>query len=145
MSGFERGDYGRLADLHRAIREKFNYVQDEEKQDLILRWTDASTLRNIGRSGITQLSGDCIEFSLVSLDHARQFGFHSRLVLCRTETGQEHIACEVASTDYHESYFFDSRQLKVVTATDLKRYRFIAVSPWNLEPTDQRPWLKVKQ
>jgi hypothetical protein len=35
----------------------------------------------------------------------------------------------------------------VVVAAELisKKYRFIAVSPWNPKPSDDRPWLKVKQ
>ena len=144
MSGFERGDYVKLSDLHRDMREKFTYLSDQQKHGLVERWGDASTLANIGRSGISSFDGDCEEFALVALDHARKLGFHARLVLCYVETGGAHAICEVASPDYQEAYFFDNRVLKVVTMTELQKYRFISVSPWDPEPSDPRPWLKVK-
>lgn len=145
MSGFERGEYGVLSDLHRQILEKFNYVTDQEKHGLVEKWEDSSTLKNIGRSGVTRFTGDCEEFALVSLDKARAAGFNARLAVCFVETGEGHAICEVASKDYKEAYYFDNRQLKIAVVSDLKQYRFVAVSPWNPEPSDTRPWLKVKQ
>lgn len=145
MPGFERGDYGMLSDLHRQILEKFNYVSDREKHGLVERWEDSSTLKNIGRSGIAHFNGDCEEFALVSVDKAREAGFNARLVLCYTEAGEGHAICEVASKDYSEAYYFDNRQLKLVIVGELKKYRFVSVSPWNPQPSDVRPWLKVKQ
>lgn len=144
MSGFERGDFGVLSDLHRQIMEKFNYLTDREKHGLVERWEDSSTLKNIGRTGITRFTGDCEEFALVSMDKARQHGFNARMVLCLVETGEGHAICEVASRDYREAYFFDNRQHKLATAEQLKKYKFIAVSPWNPEPDDKRPWLKCR-
>jgi predicted transglutaminase-like cysteine proteinase len=145
MSGFDRGDYVKLSDLHRELREKFNYIRDAEKHAMIERWEDASTLKNIGRSGVTKFTGDCEEFALVSLDKARAMGFHARLVLCQVETGEHHAICEVASPDYQEAYFFDNRVLKILVLNELKHYTFKTVSPWDPEPSDPRPWLKVKR
>lgn len=144
MSGFNRGDYGQLAELHRQVFERFTYVTDEEKHGLIEKWEDSSTLKNIGRTGVTRFTGDCEEFALVSLDRARQMGHNARLVICYTEDGEGHAICEVASPDYSEAYYFDNRQHKLAVRKDLKKYRFVAVSPWNPEPADTRPWLKVK-
>ncbi len=145
MAGFERGDFGKLSDLFRLIREKFVYITDREKHGLVERWEDSSTLKNIGRSGITRFTGDCEEFSLVSMDKVRERGYHARMVLCLVETGEGHAICEVASPDYKEVYYFDNRQTKPVTNKELSKYKFIAVSPWDPEPADKRPWLKVKQ
>lgn len=146
MSGFERGAYGQLSDLHRELREKFTYITDQEKWKVVERWEDNSTLRsNINRVGIQKFTGDCEEFSLVSLEKAHERGFNVRMVLCLVETGEGHAICEVASPDFAEAYYFDNRQIKVATAGDLKNYRFLAVGPWNPEKGEQRPWLKVKQ
>lgn len=145
MAGFDRGEYGVLSDLHRQILEKFNYMTDQDKHGMIERWEDSSTLKNIGRAGVSKFTGDCEEFSLVSMDKARALGFNVRMVVCRVETGEGHAICEVASKDYVQAYYFDNRQLKLVVASELKQYRFVAVSPWNPEPGDDRPWLKVKQ
>lgn len=142
MSGFEHGDYGRLKDLHRQIFEKFVYITDREKFGLVERWEDSSTLKNIGRSGITKFTGDCEEFSLVSMDKVRERGFHARMVLCLTEGGEGHAICEVASKDYKQAYYFDNRFATVATAEMLSKYKFIAVSPWDPEPADPRPWLR---
>jgi hypothetical protein len=143
MAGFERGDYVRLSDIHREIREKFNYIDDVEKNAMIARWAGAPTLKNVARSGVTKLTEDSGEFTLVGLDKARLLGFHTRFVVCYRETGKGHAVCEVASPDYEEAYIFDSAQLKIVSRNDLDKYRFISVSPWDLEPNDSRPWLKV--
>ncbi|WJJ54930.1 hypothetical protein [Xanthomonas phage RTH11] len=145
MAGFERGQYGELSDLHRQIREKFTYVTDQEKHGLVEKWEGAETLKNIGRSGVTRFTGDCEEFALVSLDKARAHGFNARLVICRVETGEGHLICEVGSKDFTEVYYFDNRQIKLATLSELKGYKFVAVSPWNPEPKDARPWLKVQQ
>lgn len=145
MSGFERGDYGRLSDLHRQIFERFTYISDEDKHGLVEKWEDASTLKNIGRVGIKKFTGDCEEFALVSMDHAQRLGFNARLVVCYTEGGEGHALCEVSSPDYSEAYYFDNRQHKLAVRKDLRGYRFVAVSPWNPEPADERPWLKVKK
>lgn len=147
MSGFERGDYGVLSNLHREILEKFTYMTDMEKSGLVEHWGDSTTLKNIGRSGVTRFTGDCEEFALVSAAKAQESGFNARLVVCYVETGEGHCICEVSSKDYAEAYFFDNRQHKVVVADELlsKKYRFVAVSPWNPQPHDDRPWLKVKQ
>ena len=147
MSGFERGDYGVLSDLHRQIMEKFTYMTDQEKYGMVEQWGDSSTLKNIGRSGVTRFTGDCEEFALVSVAKAQELGYNARLVVCYVETGEGHAICEVASKDFSEAYFFDNRQHKVVVAAELisKKYRFVAVSPWNPQPSDDRPWLKVKQ
>lgn len=146
MSGFERGDYGQLSDLHRMIREKFHYITDQEKWKVIEWWEDSSTLRsNINRVGIQKFTGDCEEFSLISLEKAREHGFNARLVVCIVETGEGHAICEVASPDRTEAYYFDNRQIKVATAKDLEKYRFVAVGPWNPEKGETRPWMKVKQ
>lgn len=147
MSGFERGDYGVLSDLHRQIMEKFTYMTDQEKYGMVEMWGDSTTLKNIGRSGVTKFTGDCEEFALVSAAKAQEHGYHARIVVCYVETGEGHAICEIASKDYAEAYFFDNRQHKVVVAEELlnKKYRFIAVSPWNPTPHDDRPWLKVQQ
>ena len=144
MSGFNRGDYGQLTELHRQVFERFTYITDKDKHDLVEKWEDSSTLKNIGRTGVTRFTGDCEEFALVSLDHARRMGFNARLVICYTENNEGHALCEVASGDFSEAYYFDNRQLKLAVRKDLKSYRFVAVSPWNPEPADTRPWLKVK-
>lgn len=144
MSGFERGDYSILSDLHREIREKFTYLTDQDKHGLVERWDNAPTLKNIGRTGVTRFVDDSGNFSLVSLDKVRVLGYNARLVICYTETGVGHVICEVASSDYAEAYFFDNRQIKIAVLNDLVKYRFVAVSPWNPQPTDERPWLKVK-
>ncbi len=145
MSGFKRGDYGQLSELHRQIFEKFSYMTDTEKHGLVERWEDSTTLKNIGRTGITRFTGDCEEFALVSLDHAIRQGYNARLVVCYTEQNEGHAICEVASPDYAEAYYLDNRSHKLAVRKDLKGYRFVAVSPWNPEPGDQRPWMKVKR
>lgn len=145
MAGFERGQYGELSDLHRQIREKFTYITDEEKHGLVEKWEDSSTLKNIGRSGVTRFTGDCEEFALVSMEKAREHGFNARVVICRVETGEGHLICEVGSADFTEVYYFDNRQVKLATLGELKGYKFVAVSPWNPKPDDARPWLKVEQ
>lgn len=145
MSGFDRGDYGRLADLHRDILEKFTYMSDQEKFGMVEHWQDEVTLKNIGRTGVTKFTGDCEEFARVSVDKARAAGYNARLVVCYVETGEGHALCEVASKDFAEAYFFDNRQHKIVVAEELiaKRYKFVAVSPWNPVPGDDRPWMRT--
>lgn len=145
MAGFERGQFMQLSDLHREIREKFNYITDQEKHGMVEHWEDSSTLKNIGRSGVGKFSGDCEEFALVSMDKLRQMGFNVRLVVCRVETGEGHAICEVASADYAEAFYFDNRKLKVSDLSELKGYTFVTVSPWNPVPADDRPWYKVRQ
>ncbi len=145
MAGFERGQFSELSNLHRDLREKFNYITDQEKHGLLEKWEDSSTLKNIGRTGITKFTGDCEEFALVSMDKARAKGLNVRLVVCRVETGEGHAICEVASTDYTEAYYFDNRQHKVCMLSELKGYTFVAVSPWNPQPGDERPWYKVEK
>lgn len=143
MAGFERGDYAELSALHRDIYEKFTYISDKEKWAMLERWEDSSTLRNIGRSGVAKFEGDCEEFALVSLDNLRRKGYNARLVVCLVETGQGHAICEVASQDYEQAYYFDNRHVGIRTRAELKGYRFLSVSPWNPEPGDTRPWLRV--
>lgn len=144
MSGFDRGDFGKLSDLHREIREKFVYLSDKEKWDAIEHWEDASTLKNIGKAGVSKFTGDCEEFALVSMDKAKDLGYHARLVVCRDELGEGHCISEVASPDYSEAYYFDNRKVQLATRTDLAKYQFLAVSPWDPVPADERPWLRVK-
>ncbi|QVD49196.1 hypothetical protein LUCX_126 [Xanthomonas phage vB_XciM_LucasX] len=145
QQGFARGAYGQLSDLHRQIREKFTYITDQQKHGMVERWEDSSTLLNIGRSGVTRFTGDCEEFALVAADGARRYGYNVRLVVCYVETGEGHCLCEVASEDFTEAFYLDNRQIKLSTRDDLKKYKFVAVSPWNPEPRDERPWMKVAQ
>lgn len=144
MSGFERGDYGLLSDLHRQVFEKFVYVTDQQKHGRPEHWEDASTLKNIGRTGVSKFTGDCEEFSLVCLDQLVRNGYQARLVVCMDETGAGHCICEVSSKDGKEAYYFDNRRHTLAVKKDLAKYKFVAVSPWNPEPSDTRPWLKVK-
>ena len=145
MAGFDRGDYALLTDMYRQIRERFTYITDEEKHGEVEHWEDSSTLKNIARTGVTRFTGDCEEFALVSMDKVRAMGFNARLAVCRVETGEGHLICEVGSRDFTEVFYFDNRQIKVATLKDLKGYKFAAVSPWNPKPADERPWFKVEQ
>lgn len=144
MSGFERGEYGVLSDMHRQVFERFTYITDQEKFGLVEHWEDSSTLKNIGRTGVSKFTGDCEEFALVSMDRATRAGFKARLVVAEDENKQGHCLCEISSHDDTEAYYFDNRLHKLGVRKDLK-YKFVAVSPWNPIPADTRPWLKVKK
>lgn len=145
MAGFERGHFGDLSEMHRVLRERFNYITDQDKHGIKEFWEDTSLSKNIARTGITRFTGDCEEFAMESMRKARDAGFHARLVVCRVETGEGHAICEVASADYTEAFYFDNRQLKVVTLAELKGYKFVAVSPWDPKAGETRPWYKVEK
>lgn len=144
MLGFERGDYATLSDLLRELRELFVYISDHDRSVFLKDWVDSPTLKNVERTGVILSTEDCKDFAVIGLDKIRRLGYNVRLVVCQVETGEGHLMCEIASRDYSEAYFFDNRQIKLTVKNDLKRYKFIAVSPWNLVATDTRPWLKVK-
>jgi len=144
MAGFTRSDYVTLGDIHQRILERFAYVSDKDKHGLVEKWEDSSTLKNIGRTGVTRFTGDCEEFALVCLDQAMQHGFNARLVVCYVETGEGHAICEVVSSDYTEAFYLDNRMGRPCVRRDLSKYRFISTSPWNPVPADKRPWLNVK-
>ena len=140
--GFPISQYDYIKHWHEQLFSRFEYVSDQTQFQIPEFWIDEAQLQ---QQLVTRtIRGDCEEFARACMAKYRQIGLKTRLVLCTTETGEGHCVCEVASADGTEAYIADNRRKSITTSDKLQGYTFIAVSPWNPEPGETRPWALVK-
>ena len=104
------------------IHFRFNYTSDVEERGLPDHWVDQDELnRDLDKSQRADFKDDCDGFALACRYKCRQLSIPSRLVLCRTETGEYHLVLEV------EGWILDNRS-KWVVKRDYVDYTWISIS-----------------
>lgn len=140
--GFTNEDYNNLVKIQRTLFDRFEYRTDEEKWKRTEYWEDEQSIQD-QFPGIRRFTGDCEEYARTAMRAAQSAGLTARLVVCWTEEGEGHCICEVTDPRRRASYFLDNRQRQVARLQDLKGYRFHSAGPWNPEPGDVRPWVRL--
>ena len=144
MDGFLILQYDAIRRILEKAHENFFYVTDEKKWKVAEYW-EGEKLLQAAIEGNVRFRGDCEDFAVVCMGKLRAKNLKARLVICKTETGEGHCICEVASDDMKEAYFLDNRYKTLQTRRQLKGYTFHSTSPWNPQPGDRRPWKRVVQ
>lgn len=135
-------DYDYIRYHHRKLLDQTPHATDREHSEILGHWMEDSVVANVLRD--LPLNGDCVEFSRACMARARErVNLKARYLLCVLEDGTGHCVCEVSSLDEREAYILDNRQLSLTRYDRLKGYRFLAASPWNPEPGDNRSWIQV--
>lgn len=143
-SGFTSEDLDKLKRIQSDTLRQFTYASDMETHGVAEYWP---SFKDIGSAALhnAPFKEDCDGFAIVCMDKAALAGFPVRLVVCLDELGEGHCICEVSSRDKTQAYYFDNRRHAPVTAGGEVGYKFLAVSPYNPQPGEQRPWELVDQ
>lgn len=142
MSGFSSTEESRLKAIFKEVMDQFTYQTDLEQWHVEEYWEDDAILRHAIK-GHAKFKSDCEGFAMVCLHKVNDADFNARLVLCTDEFKEGHCICEVSSKDGQEAYYFDNRRVGPATRQSLIDYVFYAVSPWNPQPGETRPWEAV--
>ena len=109
-----------LHQIFEHVKNRFTFTpQDVE------RWASAEELTG-------EVSSDCNDFALACRAACRAAGIESRLVYCKTETGEGHLVLSCAG------WILDNRQRQVVSRARLS-YEWLKISGY--EPGD--PWREI--
>lgn len=114
-----------LDKIHSDVMQGFTYKSDQEQYGLKEHWVQPEDPYNV--------TGDCEDFALACRDLCKQSAIASRLVYCKTETGEGHCVLEC------HGYIVDNRQKRVYIADDVN-YEWNAMSGY--EAGD--PWTGIK-
>lgn len=112
-----------LSRIHRKVIKVFEYTTDKEQYGISEKWSVPPEYS----TGMT-FKGDCDDFAMMCRKLCREHGIdNSRLVVCRTETGEGHLVLEVTG------YILDNRSLQLETKDSLtdKGYTWLAISGVN--------------
>ena len=125
--------------IHARAMQGLTYTADSVEWHKTDYWEADNALTPLTKP----LRADCEEFARKCLLAAMGQGMAARLVVCTDETEQGHCITEVTDAAHTVAYYFDNRRRWVVTRDGLHGYTFLAVSPWNPQPGEPRPWLQV--
>lgn len=105
-----------LSDILDRVHDGFTYVTDEEQYGEVESWDMPDDVDNV--------SDDCDGFALACRQLVREAGLESRLVICKTETGEGHMVLAVGN------YILDNRYNRVKLKSTLERvgYEWVYVS-----------------
>lgn len=137
--GFRPTDHAELEKVKSSLRYQDKYLAGLHRWLISEYWENDLLLCTLRDSQI-HFSLESEEYSMQVLRRLDALGFKARLLICIDEGGEGHCICEVSSNDGFEAYYFDNRRTKIVTLFGLGEYKFIAMSPWNPEVGDTRPW-----
>lgn len=119
-----------LQDIHKRIKDRFVYKSDISVWGKSEHWERYDQIPEVGL-----IIGDCDCFALACRRECRKQGISSRLVYCKTETGEGHL---VLSADI---YILDNRLDFVVKKSALDGfYTWFKISGY--EKGD--PWYTIK-
>lgn len=117
------------------VLHKFDYTSDIEERGVFEHWVDLDELAGLDDMGRGEFDDDCDGCALACRFRCRELGYESRLVFCRTETGEGHLVLEV------DGWILDNRS-KWVRKRDDVPYDWISISgyekgdPWHLIKPD---------
>jgi predicted transglutaminase-like cysteine proteinase len=103
----------KLNSIHSRVKFGFEYRTDLEQYDDVEHWVIPDDVESV--------TGDCEDFALACRKLCRQKGIPSRLVFCKTETGEAHLVLEC------RGYILDNRYDRVRTNNSLD-YQWIKIS-----------------
>lgn len=127
----------KIWDIFNLVKSNFTYVSDEKQYELRECWVQPDE----SYDGSQPVVGDCEDFALACRSLLLKAGIKSRLVVCKTETGELH--CVVAAEDSSgEIHIMDNRNRYTVSKEFMdERYETLKVSDYN--PGGK--WYKVKK
>ena len=111
---------------------KFDYTSDQEERGFPEHWVDQDELAGLDEMGRDEFDDDCDGHALACRHQCRAEGIESRLVYCKTETGEGHLVLESGG------WVLDNRRQWVAARDDLP-YTWISIS--GLEKGD--PWHRI--
>lgn len=120
------------------VRRRFTYESDSQKWHLVDYWEPDVTLTK----GL-DLRADCEDYARKAMLLVMAAGMKARLVVCLDGNHDGHCICEVTDAKEEQAYYFDCGKKYLATRDQLVNYQFIAVSPWNPQPGETRPWEQV--
>lgn len=127
----------KILDIFRLVKSNFTYVSDEKQHGLRECWVQPDE----SYDGSQPVVGDCEDFALACRSLLLKAEIRSRLVVCKTETGELH--CVVAAEESNGViYILDNRNTYPVSKAFMdERYETLKVSDYN--PGGK--WYKVKK
>lgn len=127
----------KIWDIFQLVKSNFTYVSDQQQHGLREAWIQPDE----SYDGTQPIKGDCEDFALACRSLLLKAGIKSRLIVCKTESGELH--CVVGAEDaLNVIHILDNRNTYTVSKAFMdERYETIKVSDY--EPGGK--WFKVKK
>jgi predicted transglutaminase-like cysteine proteinase len=135
---FTPNEFILLCSIQNRAAHGLKYISDLDKWHLTDYWEPDKLLLPMA-----ELQVDCEDYARACMLRSMAYGFTARLIVCTDETGAGHCICEVTDDEKDEAYYFDCRQEDLAVRSDLKKYSFYSASPWNPQPGEKRPWVRI--
>lgn len=126
----------KIKEIFTKVLNNFTYVSDANQYGILERWIAPAD----DYDGSQHLKGDCEDFALALRKLLNDSGITTRLLVCRTETNEQH--CVVVASEEDKSFILDNRFSCIQTKSDLSNrgYTWIKISDTN---QSNCKWFKV--